>query len=132
MSLDPLFAAGPLVASHALAALLALVLGSFQLALTKGTTLHRASGYVWATALLWVAISSFWIHDIRLWGPFSPIHLLSILVLVTVPLSVWAARRGRLSEHRRGMILLYIFALIGAGIFTLLPGRVMHAVVFGG
>lgn len=29
------------------------------------------------------------------------------------------------------MIKLYVFALIGAGIFTLLPGRIMHAVVFG-
>jgi uncharacterized membrane protein len=29
------------------------------------------------------------------------------------------------------MTALYIFALVGAGIFTLLPGRIMHAVVFG-
>jgi uncharacterized membrane protein len=29
------------------------------------------------------------------------------------------------------MISLYFFALIGAGIFTLLPGRIMHEVVFG-
>jgi uncharacterized membrane protein len=24
-----------------------------------------------------------------------------------------------------------LFALVGAGMFTLLPGRIMHAVVFG-
>lgn len=29
------------------------------------------------------------------------------------------------------MIKLYLLALVGAGIFTLLPGRIMHAVVFG-
>jgi uncharacterized membrane protein len=30
------------------------------------------------------------------------------------------------------MISIYLFGLIGAGLFTLLPGRVMHLVVFGG
>jgi uncharacterized membrane protein len=29
-----------------------------------------------------VAASSFWIHQMRLVGPFSPIHLLSIFTLV--------------------------------------------------
>lgn len=29
------------------------------------------------------------------------------------------------------MIKLYLFALVGAGIFTLLPGRIMHTVAFG-
>ena len=29
------------------------------------------------------------------------------------------------------MISLYVFALIGAGVFTLLPGRTTHTVVFG-
>ena len=33
--------------------------------------------------------SSFWIHQIRLVGPFSPIHLLSIFALVMLPLAVW-------------------------------------------
>jgi uncharacterized membrane protein len=29
------------------------------------------------------------------------------------------------------MISLYAFALIGVGVFALLPGRIMHEVVFG-
>ena len=33
-----------------------------------------------------VAVSSFWIHQIRLVGPWSPIHLLSIFTLVMLPL----------------------------------------------
>jgi uncharacterized membrane protein len=78
-----------------------------------------------------IAISGFWIQEIRLIGPFSPIHLLSILVLVTVPLAVWHAHSHKVAAHRSAMIKLYVFALIGAGIFTLLPGRIMHAVVFG-
>ncbi|SFO76568.1 hypothetical protein SAMN03159463_02866 [Mesorhizobium sp. NFR06] len=45
--------------------------------------------------MLVIAVSSFWIQQIRLIGPFSPIHVLSILVLVTVPLAVWYAHTIR-------------------------------------
>ncbi|RUU69064.1 DUF2306 domain-containing protein [Mesorhizobium sp. M2C.T.Ca.TU.009.01.2.1] len=89
------------------------------------------AGLCLAALMLIIAISSFWIQQIRLIGPFSPIHLLSILVLVTVPLAVWHAHNHRVAKHRKVMISLYVFALIGAGIFTLLPGRIMHIVVFG-
>ncbi|BCM19760.1 DUF2306 domain-containing protein [Mesorhizobium sp. J8] len=131
MSLGPLLSAPPPIPWHAFAALAALAVGGAQLALPKGTLRHRALGYVWVALMLVIAISSFWIQQIRLIGPFSPIHLLSILVLVTVPLAVWHARNHRVTKHRKVMISLYVFALIGAGVFTLLPGRIMHAVVFG-
>ena len=131
MSLGPLLAAPPPIPWHAFAALAALLIGATQLALPKGTPRHRVVGYVWAALMLVIAVSSFWIQEIRLVGPFSPIHLLSILVLVTVPLAVWHAHTHRVEKHRGVMIKLYVFALIGAGVFTLLPGRIMHAVVFG-
>ncbi|MER8432185.1 DUF2306 domain-containing protein [Mesorhizobium caraganae] len=131
MSLGPLLSAPPPIPWHAFAALAALAMGGAQLALPKGTTRHRVMGYAWAALMLVIAISSFWIQQIRLIGPFSPIHILSIIVLITVPLAVWHAHRHRVAKHRRVMISLYVFALIGAGVFTLLPGRVMHAVVFG-
>jgi len=131
MPLGPLFSAPPPIPWHAFAALAALVIGGAQLALPKGTTRHRVMGYAWAALMLVIAISSFWIQQIRLIGPFSPIHILSIIVLITVPLAVWHAHMHRVAKHRRVMISLYVFALIGAGVFTLLPGRIMHAVVFG-
>ena len=81
--------------------------------------------------MLGVAISSFWIQQIRLWGPWSPIHLLSIFTLITVPLGVWQAHRHRVAAHRLIMILIFSGALVIAGLFTLVPGRIMHAVVFG-
>jgi hypothetical protein len=73
----------------------------------KGTPRHRAVGYVWAGLMLFIAGSGFWINEIRMFGPFSPIHLLSILVLVTVPLAVWHAHNHRVKRHRWAMILLY-------------------------
>ncbi len=131
MSLGPLLSAPPPIPWHAFAAFAALAVGGVQLALPKGTMRHRVLGYAWVALMLVIAISSFWIQQIRLIGPFSPIHLLSILVLITVPLAVWHAHNHRVAKHRKAMISLYVFALIGAGVFTLLPGRIMHAVVFG-
>lgn len=131
MSLDPLLAEGFAVASHAVAAIAALLLGTVQLAAPKGTLPHRALGYVWAGLMLYIAASGFWIHELQLWGRWSPIHLLSILVLVTVPLAVWRAHRHEVTAHKRGMISLYALALVVTGLFTLWPGRVMHAVLFG-
>ncbi|PZV36118.1 DUF2306 domain-containing protein [Mesorhizobium kowhaii] len=131
MSLQPLLAAPSPIPWHAFAAFAASAIGATQLVLPKGTPRHRIAGYVWAALMLVIAVSSFWIHQIRLIGPFSPIHLLSILVLVTVPLAVWHAHNHRVAKHRKVMISLYVFALVGAGIFTLLPSRVMHDVVFG-
>jgi uncharacterized membrane protein len=78
-----------------------------------------------------VAISSFWIHQIRLFGPWSPIHLLSIFTLTMLPFGVWVAHRHRVIDHRRIMISIFTGALVIAGLFTLLPGRIMRAVVFG-
>ena len=128
MSLGPLLSAPPPIPWHAFAALAALVIGGAQLALPKGTTRHRVMGYAWAALMLVIAISSFWIQQIRLIGPFSPIHILSMLVLVTAPLAVWYARGGhQAASHCGAMIKHYVFTLVGAGIVMLRPGRIIHA-----
>ena len=131
MSLAPLLDAAPAIPLHAFAAMAAFALGVVQLAAPKGTLPHRALGWIWVALMMVVALSSFWIHQIRLLGPWSPIHLISIFVLGMVPLAVWQAHRHRVSAHRRAMILTFTGALIIAGAFTLLPGRIMYNVVFG-
>ncbi len=45
---------------------------------------------------------------------------------------VLAARRGNIRRHGSAMASLFVGALVVAGAFTLLPGRIMHRVVFGG
>lgn len=132
MTWQPLWNDGPLVSVHALVALAAMALGAIQLAAPKGTPSHRALGYVWVGAMAVVAVSSFWIHDFRWFGPFSAIHVLSLLVLATLVYALRAVRQGRIAAHRSAMIKLYVLALLLTGAFTLLPGRTMHAVVFGG
>jgi uncharacterized membrane protein len=131
MALDSLLAAPLIVQVHAFAAMAAFALGIVQLAAPKGTLPHRTLGYTWVGSMLLVAVSSFAIHGRGQWGGFSAIHLLSILVLALTPLAVLAAHRHRVVTHRWAMIGLFAGALIIAGAFTLLPGRIMHRVVFG-
>jgi uncharacterized membrane protein len=131
MSLAPLLDAAPAISLHAFAAMAAFVLGLVQFASPKGTLPHRTVGWIWVALMLLVAISSLWIHQIRLLGPFSPIHFLSIFTLVMLPLAVWRAHTHQVAAHRRIMISLFLGALLIAGLFTLIPGRIMHKVVFG-
>lgn len=132
MNLAPLLNTPVQIQLHAFAALGAFALGVVQLAAPKGTLPHRTLGYIWVALMLVVAISSFWIHDMRLWGPWSPIHLLSILTLVMLPLGLYYARSHKVRGHMLTMLGLFSGALIIAGGFTLVPGRIMHKVVFGG
>jgi uncharacterized membrane protein len=131
MNLAPLLNADPVIQIHAFAAIAAFALGVVQLAAPKGTMPHRIIGWIWVVLLTVIAVSSFWIHEIRLIGPFSPIHLLSIFTLVMLPLAVLHARRHRVDRHRKAMIGIFVGALLVAGAFTFLPGRIMHAVAFG-
>ncbi len=132
MDLTP-FTWAPLpIQLHAYAALGAFILGAVQLTGVKGTRRHRALGYTWAALMLVVALSSLWIHEIRLWGPWSPIHLLSIFTLAMLPLGIWHAHNHSVQRHRAAMLGLFFGALVIAGLLTLAPGRIMHKIVFGG
>jgi uncharacterized membrane protein len=131
MTLAPLLSASPVIQAHAYAALLAGGLSLHQFFARPGTLSHRTLGYVWVTLMALVALSSFWIHDIRLVGLFSPIHLLSLFVLANLVRAMVAVRAGRITEHRKTMRGLALYGLLGAGLFTLWPGRLMHQVFFG-
>ena len=131
MTLAPLLQANPAIQLHAFAAMAAFGLGVVQLAAPKGTLPHRTIGWIWVVLMLFVSISAFFIHEIRMWGPWSPIHLLAIFTLVMLPFAVWNARRHAVEWHRRAMQGIFLGALVIAGLFTFLPGRIMHAVLFG-
>jgi len=131
VSLDPLLDAGLVITFHALMALIAVVVGALQFILPKGTMPHKGAGHLWIALMAGVALTGFFIHEIRLIGPFSPIHLLCFVVLVSL-WSAWrAAQRGETARHGWTMASLYVLALIVTGGFTLLPGRIMHSVIFG-
>jgi uncharacterized membrane protein len=110
---------------HLAAALAALAIGALAFAARKGSAVHRAAGRSWVLLMLVAAISSFWIQTK---GHFSPIHILSVAVPVLLGLGVYYAATGRLVRHRRMMIGIYALGLGAAGLFTLLPDRLLgHA-----
>ena len=113
--LAPLLSAAPAIQLHAFAAMAAFGLGLIQLAAPKGTLPHRSLGWVWVVLMVAVSVSAFFIHEIRLWGPWSPIHLLAIFTLVTLPLAVWHAHRHAVAAHRNAMISIFLGALVIAG-----------------
>ena len=129
MNITPVLNAPFVIQLHLLAALLALGLGAVQLAAAKGTPDHRRLGYVWTGMMAVVALSSFFIFELRVWGPFSPIHMLSLFTLVTLYLAVQAARHNNINRHQLMMRAMYIFALLLTGAFTFFPGRLLHQLV---
>ena len=131
MDLAPLLTASPVIQIHAMAAMLALLIGAVVLFRRKGDRPHKAMGKLWVALMGIVALSSFFIWTIRLWGLFSPIHLLSIFTLVMLWRGVGFARRRNIRLHRLTMQVTYVAALVITGLFTLLPGRIMNKVVFG-
>lgn len=130
MSLDVLMAADPVIRLHVLAAIAAILVGPVALLRRSRDRLHRLAGWLWVLAMALTALTSFWIHGYQLILGFSPIHLLSGLVLVTLVTGVRAIRSGRRADHATTMRSLYLWGIGVPGLFTLLPGRLMSDVLF--
>ena len=126
-----LFAQAQPIPLHAVAAMAAIILGGVQFYMKKGGILHKLIGRTWIGLMVVVSVSSFFIHKIELWGTYSPIHLLSVWTIFSLGLAIYYVRVGNIKRHKQVMIALYGFALLLTGLFTLMPGRVMHQIVFG-
>lgn len=131
MSLDPLLASPLAVQIHATAAIAAMLLGAVVLFRRKGTPTHKLMGRVWAGLMLITATSALFINEIRLIGPFSPIHIFVLVTYAGLYEGIREIRRGNVIAHQAAMKSIYLGALLFAGAFTLLPGRRMHDVLFG-
>lgn len=132
MTFDPLLNASPIIQGHTAMAFIAISLTVAIFTVRRGSSLHKGLGRAWVIAMGLATLSSFWIFDLKIWGNYSPIHLLSVFTLVQLVLAVRAARRGDIQLHRNIMKGLVFGALVGAGAFTLLPGRTMYQVFLGG
>src|SRR5687768_9599716 len=129
---DPLAlarAGGRVIGVHLAAAILGLLIGAAVLARKKGTVSHKALGRVWVGLMLVVALSSFWILEIRDGAGFSVIHLLSAWTLVSLALAVYFIRRGNVRAHKGFMIGTFL-GLAGAGLGALAPGRALYLFLF--
>jgi uncharacterized membrane protein len=135
MTWEPLLRAPPAVQLHVATVLPAFLLGTWQIfASRKGAPVHRAVGYLYLALMTVTAVTTLWVHQIMPRSPFyglSPIHLLIPLVLFGVAAALYGAWTHNVRMHRSAMIGVYVGAILIAGALTLLPHRIMHAVVFG-
>lgn len=139
MSLQPLLEAPWIVQVHAFAAIVAFFLGIIQFAAPKGTLPHKTLGAVWIVLMTAVTVSSVFIRPalypglpVSQW--FGPIHIFTVITAVGIFGGVHYLIRGGaiLKGHKGPFMGIFIGGLIIAGGFAFLPGRIMHAVVFGG
>ena len=128
MNLELLFNASPAIQIHVYAALLAFVLGALVLWRRKGTTNHKRWGKVWVALMVITAFTSFFINEIRLLGPFSPIHLISLGTMISLYFAIKNARAGDIESHKRSMKTTFIGAMGIAGALAFAPGRLMYDV----
>ncbi|MFT5112050.1 MAG: putative membrane protein [Parasphingorhabdus sp.] len=122
-----------LVYLHLGSILPAFIIGTYLLLNRKGTPLHKLLGKIYMLLMLFTAIVTLFMSAGI--GPtwlnhFGFIHLFSLLVLYSVPSAYFAARTGKLKQHRINMIGVYTGGILVAGAFTLMPGRLIHAWLF--
>jgi len=112
----------PVILVHLSSAVAALVLGIGVFLRRKGSFSHRVLGRAWVGLMLVTAISTYWI---RASGSFSWIHGLSAISIVALAFAVYFATTGNIRRHQRIMTAVFFVALVVAGVFTLLPQRLL-------
>ncbi|HEX2760807.1 MAG TPA: DUF2306 domain-containing protein [Rhizomicrobium sp.] len=135
MSLAPLLAAPFAVQLHVFTVVPAFFLGAWLIFFSrKGARRHRAIGYAYLGLMTVTAIAALFIHQIPsidiVFG-FGPIHLFSLLTLSGVVGALRGAWGHDVRMHRSAMPGVYIGGILIAGTFAFLPGRIMHAMLFG-
>jgi len=132
MNLSLLTSVSPAILIHLTFALAAFVIGGIQLFRPKGTPTHKVLGYIWVLFMTVICISSFSIKEVMpngMFGGYSPIHLISIYVLVQLARGIYYATQNNIKKHKSCMISTYVGGLIIAGAFTFTPGRLLYKIV---
>jgi uncharacterized membrane protein len=123
------FASAPLSTRiHAIIILVLVVAGWIMLALPKGDRRHRTLGWIWVSGMVAMGATSLTVPHGDSWvaayiGGGSALALLAY--------GIYAVKTRRLRNHGRTMAMLMI-ALVLMTLLSLMPGRLLHDVVFGG
>ena len=131
MNLDPIVLAPPVIQIHLAAALLALGFGIVMWRRPKGTKSHKITGRLFMALMLVTALTAIFIREINR-GQFSWIHIFVPLTLVGIVQALWAIKNRNIKKHVGHVRNLFFYALLIPGVFSLMPGRRLFAVFFGG
>jgi uncharacterized membrane protein len=135
MTLQPVLAASWEVQVHVATLILALLVGTWQIALTRsGSSVHRTLGRLFLLFMVATAVAAAFI---RVRPPHSSylglswFHLFVPLVLGLCSLAAYGAMTHRLSVHRFAAINLYFGSLILTGFVQVFLARgITHQVFF--
>ena len=111
----------------------AFIIATYMMLIKKGTAQHKFLGRIYMVLMLFtVTVTLFMSAQVgpTLFDHFGFIHLLSVLVLYSVPSAYFAIKAGDVKKHKLNMIGLYIGGMVVAGGFTLVPGRFLGDLIF--
>ncbi|MDR2332169.1 MAG: DUF2306 domain-containing protein [Burkholderiaceae bacterium] len=127
----------PLIATHALLATCALITGAIALWARRMAAvrpaLHRAAGYAFTLSLLGAALTACFLRDetILNWHGLTLVHLLIPLAVLGLAGAFIHLKRRNFAAHRRTMQRVYLGACVLAGLFTLVPNRLIGHWLWG-
>lgn len=128
MNIQAFLDASPAVQIHSAFGVAAFLLGGYLLLRRKGGRWHRLVGRSWIAVMVVVSLTAIFINELRMWGPFSPLHLFVPVTLFSCWLAIRHARARRFTAHAQTVVGLYLGGVIVAGGVTFLPGRLMHEI----
>lgn len=128
MSMETFFEAPLIIQVHATSATGALVAGLLLLTVKRGRLLHRTFGITCAALVSITAVTAAFIMGAGHWSWIHAFIPLTVMGIIGVTRGV--LNRNWISHRNAGRGLIF-GALLIPGLFTLMPGRLMHAVVFG-
>lgn len=133
MTLNPILSAPFEIQLHIFFAVPALLVGPLALFRKRRDVVHKIAGYVWMISVLGLSITGLFIKShVAVIGHFGPIHILSVLGIWGVLEGLYHIRIGNIAKHRATLQSVWFGAMGLAGLFTLLPGRVINRMIFGG
>lgn len=123
-----------LVYAHLSTVVPALLIGAYVLSARKGTDQHRRLGRAYVILMVTTAAITVFIPAFvgpQVIGHFGVIHILTVMVFITSWRAIQAIKAGKVKAHQRHMIGMYVGAGLLAGMFAMMPGRLIHHWLFG-
>lgn len=109
------------IAAHATAATLMVLLPFVQVFRRAKDTAHRWIGRSWLVCAWTVCVSGMFIYTLT--GGFTPFHALAILTFCSTTFGLIQIRRGRMRLHAFCMVSSWLGAVVAGGFAAFVPGR---------
>ena len=107
MTFQPLIQTPFIIQFHVIFVRYRILLGPISVFRKRWDRAYKITEHSWVLAISLVSLSSFWIQEIKVFNPFSPIHILSLATLIGLYQGFRLVRQRRFVEHSRQMQMLF-------------------------